>query len=294
MESQGVNVKKKSNKKNYDEIMDFSLIDKYANMHPNKLEITWMRRIADIVGLFSKMTFLAEIENDSLRFPFTDYDRQKIESLIREFSEASEPEAINAYSRYRCLGYLYFLNREWDKSMTHFQSALEIFPEEKKDITFNTADCQYVMMAMYKQNLDTQNYRKAIQSKIESEPDGSKSADDLMLLAYDYFHSGEIQKAEKLCDEVMLMDSNHFSTLRLKSHLSFLAGETQLAQFYLENAGKNLTDPAQEYNLTLQYAIYLIYDGNSEMAKTVLESLQAARGSRNCPECETLIREFCQ
>jgi tetratricopeptide (TPR) repeat protein len=95
MESQGVNVKKKSNKKNYDEIMDFSLIEKYANMHPNKLEITWMRRIADIVGLFSKMTFLAEIENDSLRFPFTDYDRQKIESLIREFSEASEPEAIN-------------------------------------------------------------------------------------------------------------------------------------------------------------------------------------------------------
>ncbi len=294
LEGKGVNVKKKYSDKNYDEIIDFSLIDKYAKMHPNMLEIIWTRRIADIMGLFSKMTFLARFENDSIEFPFTPYDRQKIQSLIREFTEASGPEAINSYSRNRCLGYLYFLDGDHINSMTYFKRAMEVFPETKRDVTFNTADCQYMMMLMYILDSDTENYRSTIRNKIENEPDQSKTTDDLMLLAYDYFQNGEIQLAEELCNEAMLIDSNHFSTLRLKSHLSFLAGQTQLAQFYLENAGKNLTDPSQEYNLTLQYAIYLIYDGNSQMARSVLETFKASRGSRGCPECDTLLKEFCR
>ena len=294
LQGKGVNVKKRYRDKNYNEIIDFSLIDKYEKMNPNKLEIFWTNKSAHIVGLFSKMTFLARFENDSIEFPFTPYDREKIQSLIREFTEASGPEAINAYSRNRCLGYLYFLNGDQGNSMTYFKRAMEVFPEEKRDITFNTDDCQYMMMLLYILDSDTENYRSAIRNKIENEPDESKSVDDLMLLAYDYFQNEEIQQADDLCKEVMLIDSNHFSTLRLKSHLSFLAGETQLALFYLENAGKNLTDPSQEYNLTLQYAIYLIYDGNSDMARSVLESLQASRGSQGCPECDTLIKEFCR
>ena len=289
----GMNLKKKYGDKNYDEIMDFSLIDKYGKLYENQLEIYWARRLADILGLVFKMVILWPEENHNLEFLFTSDEKKKIENLITEFSSSSGWEAINEYSLSRCLGYLYFMNGEWSNSLDHFNKAIEVFPISKRSDNFNPSDCYNSIIMIHKINADSVNYRKVIHRKIDSEPDRSKSLDDLLLLANDYFQSGKLEEANKLCNEIMLFDSNHFDTLRLKSHLNFLKGENQLTQFYIENAGKHMKHPEDEHTLTMQYAIYLIYDGNAEMAEPVLQSMRS-KGHRNCSICDTLIKEYCR
>ena len=222
------------------------------------------------------------------------YEKNKIEELINILSESSEPEAINVYSLNRYLGFLFFLKGENEKALNHFNKAVEVFPLDKKDDDFNTLECQNMILTIYKMNSDTLNYKKGILRKIENEPDKSKTLDDIMLLAFYHFSEQRWDQANRLCDEAMVLNANEFDALRMKSQLNFLKGDRQLAQFYVDHAGKHIKNPIDEYNLTIQFATHLIYDGKKDMAKALLESFKAFRGSRGCTECDTLLKEFCR
>lgn len=291
-EKNGVDIKKKYSDKNFDELIDYNLIDKYAKMYENQLEMQWARRISDLAGLFTMTLYLDSVEGNKFSFTYTSFEQQKLDSLIHTLSEASGREAINEFSLNRFLGYCFFLNEEWDKSLLHFQRAIEVFPDEKRDSYFNTFDCHDMIMTLYIQGGDKSNYRKAILKKIDDEPDRSKSTDDWMLLAFDYYRAGMFEEANQICKEVMMIDANDFDAMRLKSQLNFLNGENQLSQFYLESASNYVSNQEDEYNLTLQYAIYLIYQGNAEMAKPIIKSLKESRGKIGCSLCDTLLKEL--
>lgn len=291
LENYKVDYKKTYRSKNFDEIIDYTLLDKYAAIHANNIEIVNARNMADIQGLIFKMIFIEPSDDNMINFDYTPYDLNKIESTI---SKLSITQTINEFSLFKCLGYLCFMQEEWGKSLDYFNKAIEVFPVGKKGSEFNSTDCYDAIINIYKQNSDTLNYRRAIRRKIDYEPERNNSVEDLMLLAFDYFQAGRITEADDICKEVMLLDSNNFDVLRLKSHLNFLNGSHQMSQFYLENAAKNIRNANDDYNLSMQYAIYSIIRGDIAGAKSIIGIIKERRGDNKCPLCDKLIEEYCK
>lgn len=275
--------------KNYDELFDYTLIDRFANLHQGDQEIENARLLGDIFGLFFKMILFEPSENPRINFEFTPYELNKIEELILELNASAKNRTINDYTLNRCLGYLFFMKEDWTTSRIHFEKAIEVFPDRKKDKDFNRADCYDAISSMYYQSSDTLNFRKTIEKKIENEKNEENSVDDLMRLAFLDFQMGEIKNADNICKRVLLKNSNQFDALRLKSHLNFLDGSVHMSQFYLQNAMSNMRDETDDYNLGMQNCIYQLYLGETVQAKSNIRIIKEAMGENNCPLCDTLM-----
>lgn len=284
------NYNKKYRSKNYNEMIDFTLLDKYANIYRDNPEIVNGRMMVDISLLFFKM-MLFEKPYD---FNYNTFELNKMEEIINKLSDASSQKSINEFSINRCLGYVYFMREEWGKSLEYFNRAIDIAPSDKEGIGSQSNACYDAIMTIYKHTSDTLNYRKTIRKKIDLEPNIEDTVDELILLAFDYFSSGRMKEAGACCDKAMLIDSNNFDALRFKSHINFLEGNYLLSQFYWQNAGNFIRNQNDDYNLSMQFAIYQIYNGDIEMAQSIIELVKQARGKDDCPLCDQLIEEYCK
>ena len=284
------NYNKKYRSKNYDEMIDFTLLDKYANMYSDNLEIVNGRMMIDITFLFIKMGLFEK----PFDFNYNMFELNKMEEIINKLSEASSQKSINEFSINRCLGYVYFMRKEWGKSLEYLNRAIDIAPLDKKSIGFESNECYDVIMTIYRHTSDTLNYRKTIRKKMDLEPNIEDTVDELILLAFDYFSNGRMKEAGAYCDKAMLIDSNNFDALRLKSHINFLEGNYLLSQFYWQNAGNFIRNQDDDYNLSMQIAIYQIYKGDIEMAQSLIELVKQVKGKDNCPLCDQLIEEYCK
>lgn len=287
------NYNKKYSVKNYDEIVDFTLLDKYANKYRDNIEIVNCRMMIDILVLFFKMGLFEPTEDHKVNFNFNTYELNKMEDIINKLSNASSQKSMNEFSINRCLGYIYFMREEWDKSLEHFNKAIEIAPLDKEGIGSNSNACYDAIMTIYKHTSDTLNYRQTISRKMEHEPNIENTVDDLILLAFDDYRSGRIDEAKAYCDKAILIDSNNFDALRLMSHISFLKRDYIQSQIFMQKASNNFRNINDAYNLNTQYAIYLIHHGDLEKAKSNLENVKQIRGENNCPLCDKLIEEYC-
>ena len=283
------NYNEKYRSKNYNEMIDFTLLDKYARVYQGNPEIANGRMMIDIYLLFFKMT-LFEKPYD---FNYNTFELNKMEEIINKLSDASSQKSMNEFSINRCLGYVYFMLRDWSKSLEYFNRAIDIAPLDKESIGSMSNTCYDAIMTIYKHTSDTLNYRKTIRKKIDLEPNIEDTVDELMLLAFDYFISGKMKEAGAYCDKAMLIDSNNFDALRFKSHINFLEGNYLLSQFYWQNAGNFIRNQYDDYNLSMQIAIYQIYNGDIEMAQSIIELVKQVKGKDNCPLCDQLIEEYC-
>ena len=118
------------------------------------------------------------------------------------------------------------------------------------------------------------------------------SADDLMLLAVDYFLNGHLEKAEEYCRKAKALNSYNFEALRLLAHINFIKGSFFLAQFYFEDALKNVRNAHENYNILMQLAIYQIYHGDTENAYSNIEQAKRINGKSKCQLCENLIQDY--
>ena len=138
---------------------------------------------------------------------------------------------------------------------------------------------------------DTTNYRMTIQKKIASESPDIKSAVDYRNLAFNYFLSGQLEKAEKWSKKAREINSNDVENLRLLAHLYFLNGMAFMTDYYFDNLAKIVNNPFQGYEFWIQLAIYQIFNANAGAA---IEKINMARqtfsdhfrGNRKCDLCD--------
>jgi hypothetical protein len=62
------------------------------------------------------------------------------------------------------------------------------------------------------------------------------------------------------------LDFNDFDTVRLLAHLYFLDGKPFRTDFYGKETGRLVSSPIQGYKINLQYAIYLLFNGDANTA----------------------------
>ncbi|MFB6320668.1 tetratricopeptide repeat protein [Saccharicrinis sp. FJH54] len=283
--------RQKNRTKNFDKIVDYKLLDRYASVYRDNQEIKNCRMIADIYGLMCKM-FLFEISDDKFLFSFKRYEIHKMQKILDKLATETPHHSLNQYTLNKCKGYLYLMQQEWDKSIDYFHKAIDIFPIEKKNEYFNTDECYEAIKTIYIQLSDTSNYIKTINQKLANENVEERKTDDLTSLAFIYFQSGKIKEAEKYCQKALSINSNNCDALRLISHINFLRNSYLLSQFYGECAGNSVRNDDDCYNVYMQFAIYCIYTGNFKDAEALIGNAQQIKGKNNCPLCDKLLSKY--
>ena len=276
--------------KNYNEIIDYTLLDKYLADYQENNEVENCRSMADLLGIFYKIILFEQDSNHKVVLNYNNFEINKIHEIISKLTELEKRKKLNEYSFNKCLGYAYFITEDWDKSINCFNKAIAVFPNEKKDEYFNSDDCYDAIITINYQKSDTLNFREAINSKMASKSGRGNTIDELTLLAIDYFRCGDLVKTEEYCKKIREIDSNNFDALRLLSNINFIKGSMYLAQFYGENAGKNLRNENDNYNLIMQFAIYQIYSGDFKTAFSNIEIAKQINDVASCPLCDKLLK----
>lgn len=288
--SEEKNIKKKYAKKDYNEIVNYKLLDEYFIKYKGNNEIENCRIMADLLGVFYKFIFFEQDSNYKLILNYTRNEKNKIHETISRITELKNQKKLNDYTVNKCLGYAYFMTEEWEKSIEYFKKAIESFPNEKKDAYFSSIECYDAITTIYFQKSDTLNFRIALNSKIAIETEKENTVDELTLLAFDYYRSGDIVKAEEYCIKIREINSDNFDALRLLSHIHFLKGFQSLTQFYGESAGRYVRNDFDNFNLILQFAIYQIYNGDFSTAINNVEIARKIKGDEDCPLCNKLLK----
>jgi len=295
--------------KNYDEIFDYGLLDKYASECKGNQEIQNARLMADILGLImrnffyrtsdSKISTFKNFESDLLRdfetnmLQYNSYETNKLQEIIKKLSALEVEKKLNGYALNMCYGYVYFMLRDWEKAIAYFNKAIEVFPTEKKVKDFSSEECYGTLGFIYFHRSDSLNWRKTINKKIANEPEIENTLDDQMKLAFDYFTKGNIEKAEDYCIKVREINPDHFDALRLMAHIDFLKGSKLLSRFKIERAGRHIRNNDDLYNLVMQSTIYQIYDGDIKKARAYIEKAKQIPGRNNSNLCDKLLSKYC-
>ena len=280
--------KKRCANKNYNEIINYALLDEYLIKYKGNIEIENCRIMADLLGLFYKVIVFEQDSNYKLILNYTDFEKNKIHEIITSLNEIKEQKKLNEYTANRCLGYAYFMLEDWDKSVDCFKNAIQTFPIEKKDVYFSSIDCYDAITTVYFQKSDTINFRTSLNSKMAIETEKENTIDELTLLSFDYYRCGNIVKSEEYIKKIRDINYDNFDALRLLSHINFLKGFQSLAQFYGESAGKYVRNDFDNYNLIMQFTIYQIYNGDLNTAMNNIEIARKIKGDDGCKLCDKL------
>lgn len=283
------NLKKTYTTKDHTEIFNYDLLNEYRLKYKNNHQIENCWIMSHIMGLFCKVIFFELDNKNNLVLNYTANEKNKINELIEKISELKDQKKLNDFTVNKCLGYLYFMKEDWEKSLHYFNKAIEVFPIDKKDENFNATDCYNVVSLIYNLKSDSINYRKALNSKIAIETESENTVEELTLLAFDYYLSDDLVKAEEYCKKIREIDSSDFNCLRLLSHINFIKGFKSLAQFYGESASSYLKDDDDNYNLIMQFAIYQLYNGDFTTAQNNIEIAKNIKGDDDCDLCITLM-----
>ncbi|RED49992.1 tetratricopeptide repeat protein [Seonamhaeicola aphaedonensis] len=303
-------ISKSFKERSYDEILDFKILDSYASKCKANQEIQNARVMADILGLFAKLASSgapdnSEITNyndfkyqqwknlETIFLNINDYEMNKLHEIIKILALLETDKKLNDYSLFKCYGFVYFMLRDWEKTIFYFNEAIRVFPTEKGSKDFNLNECYGNLGLIYLQKSDTLNFRKLIHEKIANESDIKNTLDDQIKLANDYYLNGDIHKAEGYCRKVREINPDHFDALRLLAHINILKGSKLPPIFQLDKARRYVNSNTDAYNLLMQYAIYQIYNGDIKTAKGNIEKAREINGGGDCALCDKLLADYC-
>ncbi|NEQ49140.1 MAG: tetratricopeptide repeat protein [Leptolyngbya sp. SIO3F4] len=275
--------------KNYNEIVDFALLDKYAKKYPDDTEIQNCRLMADFFALFSRMTLFEKDSNYKLILGYNAYEKAQIQEIIERLGTLKKEKKLNPYTATKCLGYAHFMLGEWDTSIDYFEKAIERFPQEKVDPQFRSDECYEAITTIHFERSDTTRFRESLYTRIEVEAKPENTQDELTLLAFDHYRSGDLEKAEEYCTKIREINPDNFDALRLLAHLNFLREHYALTEFYAESASRYLRNDLDQYNLTMQFAVYFMYRGDFDTAKKNIEIGRTIQGDAGCSLCDQLV-----
>jgi hypothetical protein len=120
--------------------------------------------------------------------------------------------------------------------------------------------------------------------------ENENTIDELTVLAFDYYRSGDIVKAEEYCKKIKTISPGNFDASRLLSHISFLKGHMPFVKFYGNIAKRYIRNNLDYYNLIMQYTIQQIYDGDFSSAIKNIEIAKNIKGDDGCLLCDKLIK----
>lgn len=276
-------------KENYNELINYSLLDEFLMKNKDNVAIENSRLMADLLGLFYKIFLFEQDENNKFVFNYTAYEKDKIREIIKLVNKLKKQKKLNNYTANKSLGYAYYMLEDWGNSIDYFEKAIDVFPIDKKDEHFNSTDCYDAITSICFQQSDTINFRKALIAKMKNEADKENTIDALTQLAFDYYRSDDMENAEKYCLEIRAIDFDNFDALRLLSQLNFVKGAQYLAQFHGESAGRHVRNDYDNYSLIMQFAIYQIYNGDFETANNNIEIAKDIKGEEGCELCDQLL-----
>ncbi len=277
----------------YNKLIDFKLINKYADKYKEDVVIQNARTMADLLALLPKVYLFERIDDFEIVFEFTSKEAKKIKSIEKGLMASSADKTMNEYTLNKNFGYVYFMLDDLDKSIDYFNKAIELFPIDKQDNYFTSADSYNALLTIHLAKKDTLNFQKTLEEKIKVEPNGTKSVIDIFLLANLYFKLNELDSAQKWCKKATKVDAKHFETLRLLAHLDFVKGFNSMAQYYLDEAIKHGQSMYDQYLIAMQYAIYYIHNGaDANSAYNYIKIAKESLEGNDCELCDTLIENY--
>ena len=284
-------------KKDFNQLFDFSLIEKYGKSSKRKNEMKNARCMADILALEAKIFVFEKRDNDEPIMEYTQNDLKRLEELKKWLIESSKKNKMNEYSVNFNLGHVYYMLNKQEDAIASFNKAIEIFPLPKRSNLFDpNASFEGLLTIFYCKN-DTTNFRLTIQKKIAAEVADIDLAEDYRNMAFNYFLSGQLEKAKEWGKKAKAINPRDIDNLRLLAHLYFLEGMSFMTEFYINDLAKLINDPYDGYLFSLQIAIYQIYNGEAEPA---FKNISIARKAiienhlenNKCEVCDKLVADY--
>jgi tetratricopeptide (TPR) repeat protein len=276
----------------YDKLLNFALIDKYAEKYKTNNEVRSTRYMADIFALTVKLAFFQEVNKPESVFPYTVNEKARLAFLEKTFLVPAMRNELNPYTLNKCLGFVYFMQQQKDKAIVVFKEAIKAFPESKKWQYFNPAEMYDALSAVYFINKDTARFVQILIDKIAAEPGGKKEVNDYFFVAEHYLRADDLKKAEEWANKGVEVNANNFDILRLLAHLNFLNGKSDLVQSYADKAIKLAQTNQQQYNLALQFAFYQLFNGDATSAHNNIEIARKAIEGQTCEICDRVVAKY--
>jgi hypothetical protein len=282
-------------KKEYDALVDYSLLDTYAEKYKDNIQIRNARNIIEVSALFFKMA-LFELDKDKSGFVlnFSEREKKKISALITFFTDATEKGMINPFTGNKSLALLYYMQNKPDMVAQCAKKAIAILPFNKQTVNFNNTDSYSLILNVYSAQKAYAEYQKVIEEKIEKGYDKSGLATDYLDMAILNLYRNDVTKAEEWCRKSKALNADKFECLRLLSHIYFLNDNLSLSQYYGESAARKITSQDESSRLSLQFAIYMIANGDQTTAKTAYDNIVEAKKALDgdCRLCDDLLAKF--
>ncbi len=276
----------------YNQIVDFTLIDKYFDKYKKYPAIRYERYMADICVIILKLVFQDNGDNDTLIFNYSTLEIAKLKELEKHFLDRNTKKELNGYAINKNLGYIYFMLHQWNQSILYFNRANEAFPVAHRFEQFNNAEIYNALLCIYHYNHDTASYRKTLQRKIQTEPEGRKYYKDYYTLALHYLLTDQPIKSKQSALIAKSLNQTDFDVLRLLAHLNYIEGNNTQTEAYAKLAGNNMQQNSQNYELCLQFAIYHLMAGNAAPAYQNIEAARVALEGEACPLCDKLLEKY--
>lgn len=290
--------KEASRNKNYDELVDYSLIYQYADKYKSSIQVQNLKKMSEILGLFIRMYQFDLNEDNEILLNFSSREITKINTLEKEFKELLAKGKINPFTANKSLCTLHFMLGNKDKAIEYGKKAIALFPESKKNIQFNPYETYDLLLSLYQLKKDQVNFKKTLAEKIQKSSQEEKKINDYLSMAYSYLYENDFVQSEEWCKKAREIDSDNFEALSLLSHLKFMSNpnslENSLGQFYMEQASRQVKVDFDNYTLGLQAAIYMILYGNPNDAKLAYDNIQNSRKltQKECKICDELIGRY--
>ena len=282
--------KKDKVKLNFDEITDYAALEKYLKLYKDNQEVKNCRLLSDLLGLFYKVVLFEQDSTHNLKLNYSNYEKEKIKEIISEIELRAREQRINLYTANKAMAYAYFMIEKRQKSLLHFQMAIDLFPKKKSDMYFNPADCYEAVSFIHYLNQNMEDFRSSVKTKMDREQREEDKINELINLAIEAYKSGNHPRAKSYSDQIRTIEPDNFNTLRLLSQLYFEKGVPALAQYYFGKAKDKAASDIGNYDLLLQFAVYQTYNGDFANAKGNIEIARKIENVDSDELCNRLLR----
>lgn len=284
-------------KKDYQQLFDYALINKYEKKFKKNTEIINARVMADIFGLYLKLVVfdLDSVSKEPI-LQYTQSDLKTIAHIQDWLLSASINNQLNGYSVNRNLGMINYMLGNSSVATDYFSKAIEIFPLSKLSDDFNPYQSFENLITIYHSKGDTANWRKTIEKRISMDPFRKELKTDYLNLSYYFLADDSFEKAKYWAKKAEKIDADHFETLRLLAHLNFLDGLYYMTDFYANIIEKTPFNSYQAYKLFLQFGIYGLFNGVAQGAYNNIETARKAYKeylpNTKCNLCDELESKY--
>lgn len=289
------NKRKDNSQKEYDHLIDFSLLDKYAAKYKTNTQVQNTRKIIEVSMLFFKMaTFKLNQDKTAFVLKFSEKEKNKTAEMIGLFTEAIQKKTMNPYTGNKYLALLYYMQSKPDKVLESAKKSIAALPLAKQSANFNTNDAYDFVLNVYNAKKDYLAYQKALQEKMEKGYNDGSLAKEYLDMAVLYLYQNNIDKADEWCKKSKSLNAEDFQCLCLLSHIYYLNDNLALSQYYGDSAARYITGDIDKAYLSLQFSIYLILNGSEGTAKGANDGIVQAKKDldNDCPVCDDLLIKY--